>query len=644
MPFFVRFPALVALLVMVAAAPALALRVATYNILNYSSGRTAAFRTVLTELQPDVLMVQEILSQSGVNNFRTDVLDVVNPGEWSAATFVNGTDTDNALYFRHALVDTAGHTVISTALRDIDEWTIRPASHTSAGAEMRLYVVHLKASSGSANVAKRLAEVTLMRNRMETFPAGGSYLVAGDFNIYTHTESPFQYMINVANGAAGVVQDPISRVGNWHNNPTYADIHTQSPRVTQFGGGANGGMDDRFDMILVSPADQDDEGIDVIESTYDALGQDGQHYNGALNVAPFTVVTQTVAQALHDASDHLPVVVEYQMPASLLMVASLDIGTAIVGGTLEADLAIENITPGLADELDYSFAVPAGFTAPGGTFELDAGVGPALHAIGLDTSSFGPQFGSLTVNTDDPDHPADGVTLTGTVLNHAQPSVDEDSILLLASLDLGTVLPGDTLTVAAQAHNFDYDAFAALMDVHSAQVTGDVRFFLPSFSPATIGGTPGSWDISFDAVGAADGVYNGSLAFSVRDQQDLPGATALDDLVFDLTATVGSPAVGVDPILATVFRTGLESLAPNPFRSGTAIRFGMASAGLVDLRLFDVSGREVDVLARGSYGAGEHTVDWYGRSGSGAELAPGIYFVRLQAGTTVETRKLVRIR
>ena len=48
-------------------------------------------------------------------------------------------------------------------------------------------------------------------------------------------------------------------IGDWHANVgetdcEYASIHTQSTRVSSFGGGATAGMDDRFDWILVSAA------------------------------------------------------------------------------------------------------------------------------------------------------------------------------------------------------------------------------------------------------------------------------------------------------------------------------------------------------------------------------------------------------
>jgi hypothetical protein len=624
------------------AAPSFALRVATYNILNWSSGRTAAFQTVLGEMQPDVLVVEEIYTQGAVDSYVSSVLNVVNPGEWTSGDFVDGADSDNAFFYRPAKVTYVGHHVISTDLRDIDEWTIRPATHTSSDADLRLYVAHLKSSQGSDNEQKRLGEVTAMRTRMETFPAGQSYSMMGDFNIYTFTEPAYQYMLNIANGASGVLQDPINRPGNWHNNETFADIHTQSPRVTQFGGGANGGMDDRFDMILTSPADLDGEGIDILPASYTALGQDGAHFDGALNVPPYTVVSAAVAQALHDASDHLPVFADYQMPAGILMVASLDLGSILVGGSTSADLAVENDTPAPADELDYSFSAPTGFTAPAGSFQADAGSGATLHSIDLDGSSVGVKSGDLQVTTDDPDAPLALVALTGAVLDHAVPSVRNDQVQLADLLDLGSVTAGDTASVSAEAHNFGWGALTALLDVYDAVLSGDPAFFLPGgFTPVQAGASPAMIPVSFDAAGASVGVHNGMLTLSTRDEA-LPGGIDLDDLVLDLTVNVETNVAS--PVIASVERSGFVAVAPNPFRPSTEIRFGLRQAGSAELRIFDVQGRAVRTLVHGELAAGRHRATWDGRDSAGQDLAPGIYFAQLVTAESRETRKLVRLR
>jgi hypothetical protein len=578
-----------------------------------------------------------------VNLFLSDVLDAVNPGEWAAGPYTDGNDSDNAIFYRTAKASIVSHFSITPVLREIDEWTLRPSTHTSAAANFRVYAVHLKASQGSDEEQQRLAEVTLMRSRMETFALGGSYAVVGDFNIYTATEPAYQYMISPANGAAGVLQDPIQREGNWHINPAFADIHTQSPRTAQFGGGANGGMDDRFDLILASPFDVDGEGFDILPSTYTAFGQDGAHFDTSLIVAPYTVVDSVMARRLHDASDHLPVFADYQLAAVLQAAGALDVGTVIVGAAPEANLSVLNAAAVPADELDYSFAPPAGFTAPPGSFQAEPGASN-LHAIGMDASTAGAKGGTLVIASDDPDRPAANVALTGTVLDHAVPSAIALAQQLVAPLDLGLVAPSDTAEASAEVHNFGFDALHSALEVHASELTGDPRFHLGGdFAPATVGAVPASWPVRFDAVGAADGPYTGTLVFHTRDLPGHPGAIDLDDIQFDLTVTVSGSAVAVH-VRPVVARTGFVSVRPNPFRDVSDIRFGLARPAHARLLVIDVTGRAVRTILERDLAAGEHGVVWDGRDGGGRHAAPGIYFLRLEAGNVSETRKVARLR
>src|SRR5215468_2934866 len=70
----------------VSAEPAHALRVATYNLLQYPalslSARQPYFRTVMDALDPDVLFCQEIDSAAGKDSMLNNVLNVVRPGEY----------------------------------------------------------------------------------------------------------------------------------------------------------------------------------------------------------------------------------------------------------------------------------------------------------------------------------------------------------------------------------------------------------------------------------------------------------------------------------------------------------------------------------------------------------------------------------
>ncbi len=281
-------------------------KIVSYNLLNYPGSDTAArnpyFRTVINSLNPDILVVQEITSQSGVDGYLSNVMNVGRT-DYSAGTFINGPDTDNGIYYRNDIFIFLSNTPIQTALRDINEFKL---VHIFTRDTLRIYSVHLKASTGSANELQRAAEVDSLRKVTNALPHGSNFIVCGDFNIYGSNELAYQKLLEITSGNDGKFNDPLTLTGTW-NNPAYAQYHTQSPRVRSFGGGATGGMDDRFDMMLYSNAVKNPGGITYVTNSLVAYGNDGNHFNDSINRPPNTAVTQAIANALHYTSDHLPV-------------------------------------------------------------------------------------------------------------------------------------------------------------------------------------------------------------------------------------------------------------------------------------------------------------------------------------------------
>jgi hypothetical protein len=74
----------------------------------------------------------------------------------------------------------------------------------------------------------------------------------------------------------------------------------------------------------------------------------------------------------------------------------------------------------------------------------------------------------------------------------------------------------------------------------------------------------------------------------------------------------------------------LEQNSPNPFNPRTNIRFSLAKAGRVAVRVFDAHGGLVATVAQGHYPSGSHQVAWDGHSARG-RVASGIYFARADA-------------
>jgi len=80
---------------------------------------------------------------------------------------------------------------------------------------------------------------------------------------------------------------------------------------------------------------------------------------------------------------------------------------------------------------------------------------------------------------------------------------------------------------------------------------------------------------------------------------------------------------------APSFANRLDRNFPNPFNPETAIRFSSARAGRVDVRIFNVAGRLVQTISK-NVTQGVNEVRWNGKSSDGANLASGVYFVKVK--------------
>lgn len=649
----VRALALVSFATLAATPAAHALRLVDYNITNYPGLSLAArqphFRTILAALSPDIITVQEMQSQAGVDSFRINVLNVIEPGQWSSAPFIDGNDTDNGLFYRTARVQFLGQWAWypnpANLLRLVNCYRLKPVGYSAAAAELRLYSQHLKASTGFES--QRLAEATGIRDSMNAVPLGTHCILAGDFNIYTGSEPAFTKLRESQVDNDGRVYDPLGAPLITWNTASLAPIHTQSPCSTCPSGFSTGGLDDRFDMFLPTYNLNDGEGLDLLASTYKPVGNDGLHYNLNITDPPTIPEGAAYATALWNASDHLPIRVDLQLPAKISLPPALAFGSVIVGATATQNLAVSNPAVVPADELDYALAADAGFTAPGGPQTLNPGAPAASHAIGMGTGTSGTRSGSLLISSDAPESPISVVTLSGTVLDHAQASLDSTAALLAQTLEFGNQPSGGFSTLMARVHDRGYNSLRARVAVNSGSIVGgDGRFsIVGGFSTALVAGVAKPYTVQFNDAGATPDVdYNGTLTFASADEA-LPGATAQPALTVSLHASVTAGAVGVPggPIMPSATR--LYAPFPNPLAGETTVHFDLAREAYLKLAVYDLAGRIVATLADGAFAPGPYSVPWDGRAESGASLGAGLYFVRLSiAGSPARITRLAILR
>lgn len=433
------------------------LRVANWNVTNYSGGRTAAFQTSFYEtfsgrtFAPDVLLGEEFLSAAGVTEFK-NLLNTApgSPGDWEAAPFVNGPDTDDAFFYRTSKVTYLGMTVVATGglspnhPRNIQRYDIRPVGYGAASTTIACYPSHMKSGTASDDQARRLLEAQRIRDNAETLPAAWNFILGGDFNIQTSSQVAYVELVGSQANNAGRLFDPINSPGSWNNSSAFRFIHTQDPA------GA-GGMDDRHDQLLLSAALVDGMGMDYSGNpalpystttwdepnhSYRCWGNDGTTFDSTLAIAGNQMVGPVIAQALFDSANnqgHLPVFLDMRVPPRVAVSeVVLDFGQVTVGNAAALSIDVLNsgdtalwTAAGVADA-SYTLAASAAFAAPGASFNDAAGGAVNSHVVTMDTSTAGVKNGTLTITSNDPETPTVIVTLVGEVISDVATPGDFD--------------------------------------------------------------------------------------------------------------------------------------------------------------------------------------------------------------------------
>ena len=306
------------------------LRVMQYNILNYgnytsyctttnnnTNDKNGYLRTILTAYYPDIFTVCEMGRSSTLpNEILNNVLNINGLNIWMArgGSNTNNSSLTNCVFYNSTKLTLVGQHTAQTNTRDVDVYDFKFKNDDSGRIVLTCVIAHLKAGTGTDNANKRklMAENTM--NYLETNYREKNVLIMGDFNLYTSTEGAYQAFTNQSAYPNSYFIDPLYPygVGNWNNNSYYEDYHTQSThKDSDSDCHSSGGMDDRFDFILMSENVYGGrEGIRYIGNSYNALGNDGYRFNKSINSPTNFAVSQEVADALFHNSDHIPVTME----------------------------------------------------------------------------------------------------------------------------------------------------------------------------------------------------------------------------------------------------------------------------------------------------------------------------------------------
>lgn len=373
------------------------LKVMFYNVLNFShvqnscggpnvANRWDTLEKIVHYVVPDVFMVCEVETEGGADNILNASLNSNGYSNYARADFVlnqsgSSNNLNNVFYYNTDKLVLYDQTEIMTTTRDIGKYTVfvndPNLAQTMDTLFIDFYIGHLKAGQDSDDMMQRATDCQMLKNHIDAQP-NRNFVLAGDLNLYTSSEAAYQTLL----GGTHPLNDPINTPGSWNNNSSFAATHTQSTRVSQsLDCGATGGLDSRFDFILINDEIQNGTmDVSYVADSYYPLGNGGNTFNNNIN-DPWnnSGVPVSILDAMYYMSDHIPVI--------------LDLTAALSASACPQDLVIDQpfITTGY-------YGADSTIIAKGNIVAGDSVVLSAGSCMSLDTSFAVELGGVLEVN------------------------------------------------------------------------------------------------------------------------------------------------------------------------------------------------------------------------------------------------------
>ncbi|HLF13318.1 MAG TPA: T9SS type A sorting domain-containing protein [Bacteroidota bacterium] len=171
-------------------------------------------------------------------------------------------------------------------------------------------------------------------------------------------------------------------------------------------------------------------------------------------------------------------------------------------------------------------------------------------------------------------------------------------------------------------------AVSAIISVPGGMSTSRFYSYVTSYLETdTIEPGRGYWvkvDMAGSLILGASGPIAAGNRINIQEAREDPPPPPCDEVL----AMAGTPE-----------EVHLRQNYPNPFNPSTTIQFALPMSTDVRLMVYNLVGEIVDVLIDGNQPAGYKTIEW-----DASALPSGVYYLRLNAGGTVETKKLVLLR
>lgn len=309
------------------------LTVMQYNLLyygNYQSGYADCYetnnntqqkdeyiRTILDYVKPDIFTVCEFgATQTLLDDFMRHNLNIGNVNYWQTDNILNYASSNiiNHIFYDSRKLGLKKHVALHTTPRDTDIYELylkTPSLAAGDTVSLVCIVAHLKAGNTASDRNKRSEQLQTTMYYVSQHYAKDNVLIMGDFNLYGASENGYKLLTQTYNDPEALFKDPlyeVGGVGEWDYNSQYAQYHTQATHRDNEECFSYGGLDSRFDFILMSyETAYGYNHLRYVRNSYKAVGNDGRHYNQSVNQGTNAAVPPEVADALYGCSDHLPV-------------------------------------------------------------------------------------------------------------------------------------------------------------------------------------------------------------------------------------------------------------------------------------------------------------------------------------------------
>ena len=296
-----------------------------YETNNNTQRKDECIRTIVDYVKPDIFTVCEFgATQALQNDFLRHNLNINGANYWQSDNIINyaGENIINHIFYDSRKMGLKRHVALRTSPRDTDVYELyMKTPGLAAGDTVKLVCIVAHPKAGQGYEASRRALMQIAMDHVNQYYPTDNVLIMGDFNMYGASESGYRLLTQTYSNPAICFMDPLSflgGVGEWNNNNQFAPYHTQSTRSYSEECFSGGGLDDRFDFILM--ADEiafSYNHLRYVQGSYKAVGNDGRHFNMSVDQGTNTAVPAAVAEALFDGSDHLPVTMKIAVDVKL---------------------------------------------------------------------------------------------------------------------------------------------------------------------------------------------------------------------------------------------------------------------------------------------------------------------------------------